>query len=405
MKSLRSLRTGLLVSAAVVTAAPAAAEVLLSFGIEQRLEAGRNIDLAVPEEGRTTASVTRLAFGLLSRTPLDVLEFNAVGALVVENGAGTDGTEGSFDRPEVGLRYTREVPNALFTIGALYRRDDIGAFDEDLTATDLGATRVDTSADVRLEIGRTEPLGLAFSAAFLQTAYEDTTDPERVDSDSARIGVDARLRFSELIEGRVGLAYEREVRADTPGVTFETAVASLGLTYLLPNGTITADFSRSSADDEGDRTSFVLGRTLVLPAATLSARIGATHGELGGTEVIGSFAWAQTLPNGSVDLRIERAISFDEGLLESTADTSASISWTQDINAVSSLGLSLSHEIADAPSERATLSQFAATYRYSLTEDWGLDSGVRYRVRHDTDGRSESPDLFIALSRGFEFRP
>jgi hypothetical protein len=403
MRSIGSLRAGVLVTAAVIGVSPSAAEVVLTFGVEQRLEAGRNVDLTVPEEGRSIASVTRLAFGAVSRTPLDVLEFSAAGALLVENAG--DGTEAGFDRPEMGLRYTREVPNALFTIGAQYQRDDIDAFDEDLAEADLGVTRADTRADVRLETGRTAPLGLAFSAEYLKTEYEDTTDPELVDTETARVGAAATLRFTEVLEGRVGLAFERETRADTPGVSFETGIASVGLTYLLANGSASADLSRSSDDEEGDRTTLVLGRTLVLPAATVTAQIGATNGEIGGTDVIGSLAWEQTLPSGSLDLLVERSVSFDEGAIESVTETRASITWGHDINAVSSLGLSLSHEIADAPSERSTLSQFAATYRYALTEDWGLDSGVRYRVRHNAEGRSESPDVFVALSRSFEFRP
>lgn len=403
MLSLGSSRAGVLVSVAVIGVSPAAAEVVLTFGIEQRLEAGRNIDLSVPEEGRSVASVTRLSFGAVSRTPLDVLEFSAAGALLVEHAG--DGTEVGFDRPEMGLRYTREVPNALFSIGAQYRRDDIDAFDEGLAETDFGVTRSDTSADVRLETGRTAPLGLAFNAEYLKTEYEDTTDPELVDTESARIGAEATLRFTEVLEGRVGLAFQRETRADTPGVSVETGVASVGLTYLLAHGSASADLSRSSDDEEGDRTSLVLGRTFVLPAATVTVQIGATDGEIGGTEVIGSLAWAQALPSGSLDLLVERSVSFDEDAIESVTETRASIAWGHDINALSTLGLSLSHEIADAPSERSTLSQFAATYRYALTEDWGLDSGVRYRVRHDAEGRSESPDVFIALSRSFEFRP
>ena len=78
-----------------------------------------------------------------------------------------DGTEVGFDRPEMGLRYTREVPNALFTIGAQYRRDDIDAFDEDLAETDFGVTRSDTSADVRLDLKSPKNLAPALGASSL----------------------------------------------------------------------------------------------------------------------------------------------------------------------------------------------------------------------------------------------
>ncbi|MBA3908683.1 MAG: hypothetical protein C0524_02120 [Rhodobacter sp.] len=381
------------------------AEVVLTFGLEQRLEVGSNVDLTVPEGGTTTASVTRLSFGAVSRTQLDTLEFSAASALVVENSDGTGGTEAELERPELSLRYTREVPNALFSVGAQYRRDDADAFDEDISDADLDGTRTDIGADLRIETGRTAPLGFAFTTSFTRTEYQDTTDPTLTDTDVLRVGLETRLRFSEVLLGRVGLGYEREEETDVVGPATETSTASLGMTYLLANGEATADLSFSSDDDEGDRSTFVVGRTLTLPAGLLSARLGVTDGDSSGTDVIGALFWSQELPRGALDLRLERAIGFDDDTDEAVKSTTVSVSFTQDVNAVSSLGLSLSHEISDAPSERIEVSEFGATYRYALTEDWGLDSGVTYRVRKDADGRSDSPGVFVALSRSFEFRP
>lgn len=389
----------------LMSAGPGAAEVVLTFGIEQRFQTGQNIDLSVPEGGRTTASVTRLSFGATTRTPIATLEFSASGALEVENDSDLDETTTEFGRPDYGLRYTREVPNALFSVGVQYLSDNLDTFDADLSDGDLSGTRTDTSADLRLETGRTAPLGFAVTTSYLKTEYEDTSDPDLVDTETATYGVETILRFSDVVESRIGLGYERETRADSPGEEFNTNTALVGVTYLLPNGTATADLTFLSGDEEGDRTSFVIGRTLVLPAASVSARLGLTNGDVGGTDVIGSVSWAQTLSRGAVDLLLERRISFDEDTVESVETTVFSLGYTQEINDLSSFGLSLSHEVADSPSEHFELSQVSAVYRYQLTENWGLDSGVRYRVRRGGEGQSNSPDIFLALSRSFEMRP
>ena len=76
-----------------------------------------------------------------------------------------------------------------------------------------------------------------------------------------------------------------------------------------------------------------------------------------------------------------------------------------DVNALSSIGLDVSYEVSDAPSERVEQAEFGATYNYSLTADWGLESGVRYIIRDDLDGRAKSPSVFVAISRDFDFLP
>lgn len=398
-------RSGALTAAAVLSVHAAAAEVVLTFGLEQRLESGRNVDLTVPEGGQSTTSVTRLSFSAVSRTPLDVLEFTASGALVLENSDDTDGFELQPTRPDFAIRYTREVPNALFSVGAQYRRDVIDAFDDGLDGGDLGGTRTDYGADLRLETGRTAPLGFAFTTSFLRTEYDDTTDPDLTDTDTLLVGAETVLRFSEVTLGRAGLGYEREQDRDLPGTASEALTASVGLTIAMPNGEATADLRLRSDDDEGGRTSFEIGRTVALPAASVSARLGVTKGDGSGTDVIGGLTWSQELPRGSVEVLLERTVGYDDDVDGTVTGTNFSVSLAHEINAFSSMGLAVFYGVSDEPTERIELFEVAATYRYALTEDWGLDSGVRYRERQDSDGRSESPFLFVALSRGFEFRP
>ena len=89
---------GAALMASTATAQDAEGGLRLVFGIEERLEYGRNLALAVPAEGSTSSAATTLSFGLYSSTPLDRLEFTASAALLVENAPDTDGTvtDGSY---------------------------------------------------------------------------------------------------------------------------------------------------------------------------------------------------------------------------------------------------------------------------------------------------------------------
>jgi hypothetical protein len=401
-------RGGFVLAAASLAACPVVAQeggVLLTFGIEQRLESGWNLGLAVPREGRTTASVTRLSFGLTSETALDRLEFSASTALVVEDSFDTSGTSVELGRPELILRYTREVPNAIFSIAAQFRRDDVDAFDVDLDEDDADGTRTDYGVELRFETGRTAPLGFAFTTAVERSEYDDTTDPDLIDTNTLRVGAETLLRFSEVATGRIGLGYEREDEDIVGGSVLETMSVSAGLDYALPNGLMTAALTMRRDDQDRERTDLVIGRSLELPAGALSGRLGVSFANPGGSDLIGALEWSQELPSGSVDVSLERTVDFDDATDDSATDTIFSVNLAQDINAVSSLGLEFSHEVSLSPTERIEQTEVAATYRYLLTEDWGLDSGVGYRVRTDADGRAESPNIFVALNRTFEIRP
>jgi hypothetical protein len=208
-----------------------------------------------------------------------------------------------------------------------------------------------------------------------------------------------------VFQASIRLGYEREEDTSPPLTLNEVRTAGLGLAYAMVNGAATADLDFRSDDEEGDRTTLVFGRALTLPAGSLSLRLGVTQGDIGGTDLVGGVTWAQELPRGGLEVVLERTVVYDDITFEPSIGTLLAVSFTQEINDLSSMGLTASHEVSDSPTERIELSQFAATYRYALTQDWNLDSGVRYRVRRDEDGRSDSPDVFVALSRSFEFRP
>ena len=126
------------VSAALLSSAALAQDggMRIIFGLENRLEISRNDRLSVPATGSNISNATRLSFGLISNREIDQLEFSASGALVAENGTDGPGTEFTFGQEAVNLTYHREVPAAVFDLGASYRNDDVDEFDDELADID-----------------------------------------------------------------------------------------------------------------------------------------------------------------------------------------------------------------------------------------------------------------------------
>lgn len=411
------------------------------FGLENRLEISRNTELSVPATGTDVLNETRLSFGLFSVTEIDRLEFNAAGALIAENPAG-GGTEFDFGRGAVDLAYHREVPAAVFDLGAFYREDDVDAFDDALSDVDETGTRTDYGANVALEVGRTSSIGFAVGAAYEATDYQDASDPELYDVEETRADAAVIFHASPTVTGRLGLRYTLREEEDPAITQTETVVSyagldysvserldisaevgysqtdteefgvttrttgpdlSLGLTYDMPVGTALARLRVTTDDEEGQRETLEFGRDLETPTNTISARLGVTHADAAGTDLIGRLTIDHRLPDGSLGLALERSVTFDDDELEVT--TRAAVAWFKNVNDVSSISLDITYELSDAPSERIEQVSFGAGYSRELTADWNVNGGVGYRIRNDSDGHAESPTLYVSLSRDFEFRP
>lgn len=408
------------------------------FGLENRLEISRNTELSVPATGTDVLNETRLSFGLVTETAIDRLEFNASGALIAENPA-DGGTEFDFGRGTSDLAYHREIPAAVFDLGAFYREDDVDAFDDALSDVDETGTRTDFGANVALEVGRTSSIGFAVGAAYEATDYQDASDPELYDTEETRADAAVIFHASPTVTGRLGLRYTLREEEDPATTQTETVVTyagfdygvserldvsaeigysqidteefgvttrttgpdlRLGLTYDMPVGTALALLRVTTDEDEGQRETLEFGRDLETPTNTISARLGVTHADAAGTDLIGRLAIDHRLPDGSLGLVLERSVAFDDEL---EVISRAAANWSKTVNDVSSISLDIAYELSDAPSERIEQVTFGAGYSRELTADWNLNGGIGYRIRNDGDGHAESPTLFVSLSRDFEF--
>ncbi len=430
--------------AALVPGASRAQEggLLLRFGIENRLEISRNSDLSVPAEGTEVANATLLSFGLSSETTIDRLTFDVTGGVIAQNT--DDGSEIDLGRTALTFGYHREVPAAVLDLAAEFRTDDADAFGDDLGDVGAVGTRSDLSLSARLETGRTSGVGLALGVAYDQTRYQDTIDPDLVDTTEWRGDVAAILHFSEVATGRVGLRYRHREEDDLGTTTTDATTvfagldyslsertdlsvelgyteteteeggvidrdtgpdASVRLSYDMPVGTAYALLGVTTDADEGQRQTFEIGRALEARRDTLSARLGVTHGDRTGTDLIGSLEWTRALPDGSIGVTAERRVSYDADADEGVTDSIFSLTWAKTLNDTTSVLFGATYENSDSASERIEQVSFDAGVNHRLTADWSLSGGMGYTVRHDADGRAESPRLFVALSRDFLFRP
>jgi hypothetical protein len=282
--------------------------------------------------------------------------------------------------------------------------DDVDRLAEDLADATAVGTQTEYGIALRFETGRTTPASFFAEAAYDVLEYEDTVDPDLIDTRTTTLAAGARLRFSEVTTGTFALGFTREDE-DGEDDTTNTPSATFGLDYALANGAASVFLTQSSEDGGEDRTTFGIGRSLDLPSGALSGRLGVTRSDRGETDLIGGIDWTQTFPDGEIVFALSRSSSYDSDVDETTVDTDVALDWRHDFNTVSSIAFDVSWELSDAPSERVEETEFGATYSHALTADWRLESSVRYRVRDDIEGLAESPSVFLALGRSFDMRP
>lgn len=454
-------RSGIL-SALFLPALPVMAQdaggVQIIVGVEQGVDAGRNIGLEVPGEGNSLATTTRLSFGISSETSIERLGLNLNGVYHIEDQAGE--TDAGFEDPALALRYTRDGANGSFDVSANYTRTQVntlrtitdfvtpdGVVEIPANFTDLTGTgeRTAYGADTTLILGRDSPLGFQFDLGTSGIIYSDPTDIGLTDIRRARVGAATSLQFSSKLTGNlsagyetvdedddtqterviqnidVGLTYLASPRAtidtsvgyvwnrtdETTGVTNDDNVTGrLALGYNMPNGMAGAVFDASRTDDGDSILSFRLSRSLGLPAGLLSASIGVTQPGDNDVALIGSLNWVQPLPTGRIAARVDRNVGIDADD-DIRLTTVVGADYGYDINPVSSLSLGLSYAVFDASAgaNRVEQASVTTTYSHVLTAYWDFNATAGYTVRDETNvGQATSPQISATIGRTFSTR-
>lgn len=427
----------------------------LTIDIDNRLETGRNLGLAIPSEGGATRASTGVELRLSSETPIQRFSLDTGLRYTVRRGADPDGS--GFSDPRLRFSFQRDGVDSLFSLSANVRRsqvdflrdlldfvdeDGILVLPEDFNDLTGVGRRLDYSAEARLELGReAAPAGISLVAAASGIDYTDAA-ANLNDTRRFRLGATGRLRLSPVATATLSLnhnrfrtddlaATDRRTNSLSTGISYEldpitTLGAGIGYSRIetrefgierrsegltgdlsfgrtLPDGDLSARLGVSRVE-AGQRVDVTVGRGFERPGARFSGSIGLTRGPGGDTDVIGALGWARELPNGTVSANLNRAVSVNADD-EERLTTTLRVGYTHAFSEISSVELRISYGFSDGGTAGDDLrrTDLGATYRHRLTRDWSLNGGITYRVRDESGvGRSNSPSVFLALGRQFE---
>lgn len=426
----------------------------MTFGLEQRLEAVRNEDLAVAgARGTDTLAVTRLSLGLVSDTPREGFELGLSSNLRFGDSANRRVRE--FDSPAFRLSYRRQGGDSDFVANARLRRtpvdflraldqflDEDGELDLPEDFDDLAGRghRSEYAIDGQLTLGRAAaPLGVTFDLGLLGVRYGGGAALNDFRRQSA--GASLRMRMSPLATATLGYSHSRRSDDDAVDSRRTTDTLRAGIGYdVSPRTTISGSLGYSRIDttgtgvprlreeglvgsfdigvqtprgetglrleaqrsEGGRRLSAALRQGLELPGGDLSGSFGVARLPGNRTGTIGTLSWQRSLADGTLFVSGSRgAVGDDDVRLRS--NVSAAFSRQLTLRSSMNLRADYTRSSASPLSNRLEAASLQASYSHQLTPDWSLNSGLTYRLRREQGvGRATSPGVFIGLGRQFE---
>lgn len=438
---------------AVVRAQDLPPGLLATFDISQRLEYSDNPDLDLDDEADSDIfGRTILGFGLESVTSIQSFRLN----LGTELEEFQDENDQSFDFTNSfgTLNYTRATRNASVGADLRYRETDVDGefFDEDFAQdgdiiTQDDGTRVSFGFTLRGTVGEDAPVGARFDWAYNEINFEDTDDPSLNDSqlndidgqidfrinprvtlsltagyndfetedpdgtdrETTRLGLATEFEVSPILTMNVGLSYEEIERTGGTEQTDNGISADVDLTRDLPNGTIGLRFaSEVFANEDGRRSFFSVSRDMDLPRGALGVTLGVTGSDVVGTDPLIEADYRYDLPAGQLTFGISQRVVVDDEDNEDI-NTTLRAAYDQQINRLSSFGFNVGlfdRNALDDDGDDGQRIEIGFSYRYDLTRDWGLVSGITYTtLSDDDDDDRDRTTLFVGVQRSFNWIP
>lgn len=384
----------------------------LSFtlGLNQRVEASSDADLATAGADRGVDGTTTLSFGAVTETRAE--------RLALDLGLGLRLSDGGVMRGDsrAALSYARTSADAELSLSADWARTDISflrdtsdfinadgvlVLPDDLDELTATGTRTTTDLAATLRWGDTAPLGYSLGLSHRVLRYDDTATASLTDSATSAVTGGLRLTLSPVATANLSL---RHSRTEEPGSPMTDSTTLSGdLTLDRPLGDLTARFSATRDAESDTFWAASVSRDLDLPGAGLSAMLGLAEDDTGTPQVTGRLALRYDLPEGRIDL--SAAHSLAAGSDQRT--TTLQASYAQALTPLSTLRLGFDYAHArdlDGPADLATGS-LTASYGMQLTPDWDLSLGARADLRDDAGDRSRGNTLFVTLDRSLTWRP
>lgn len=427
----------------------------LTLDLAQSLFVGDNLSNITAPTGTSSVLETDLTFGLKSETRVSSLALAIGGTFEVGYMADNGGNVSGFTDPTASLSYSRESKSAQFSLSGSYREREVGdtVITDEFTNEDLivdNGDRVDTRLAFGLKTGVGGPWGADVSGSFAQTTYTGTTSTSLNDTETlsfsgrvwmkpnrattisltasqsesekddaantvterTRIGVSAELDvsaatqitaslFSSVLKTTSGIGVARASVVDD-GLGF-----SFGVEHDLPNGGMTASYSRS-VERGGERDTIRFSRSFDLPSGSFSFNIGGTKDSGQDFDPLYGFSLVQAMKSSRFTASLSQAASTDtDG--DTSINSSLSVTYAHEITSLSSVeifGRVSDSNVLTGPDPDQNRTSIGVAYNHALTKDWDLRTGYNYR-KNTSGGATvlESNQLFATLSRSFNLRP
>lgn len=403
--------------------------------------AGTNLDL---DPGMSDSSVQlngMLGYDYDKRTRQTQLSFSAA----IRPQTDDNGDEGLY--PSAGLSLVHEAPRTKLTFRASYSRTRVS--DQSIGYDDTGSIVTYDSTGQRgvarvslgLEGGIDMPLGYGLSMSRSEIDYygaiaDDDYTANSTDSISGHIRADV----SAMTQLRLNLAhsyYSSESLAQTRRTTDR---ATLGLTQRIdslttisgslgrqrvetertsstttkngtvfgldlrrddPLGSYSLGFDRSVTEN-GTRDSVVVGRERESRLSNLSGTLGASQGDSGGTDWIGSLSYSFSLPRDELSASLSRAVRTDDDG-DDVVVTRLSGGIVHSLSDLNAIDFDVTASTLDYSDRDRLRLDTSLAYQHRLTQQVNLSAGVRFRLSQDSNkADAESQSLFLTLTRRFE---
>lgn len=401
---------------------------------------------------RGLSTTTDLGLSFQTRTRAQSLTFN-LGTQI--HGDFTDNGDDDFEARNVNgsLRYNRRGANSSLSFGIGYRETFLGdevitladdpffgiGFGNDVLIIDNG-TRTAQSANIRYRFGIEGPFGLTIAARHSDFDYQDTVDPDLIDSTVQSYDLTGEFRLSPVTSLRAlygnsvaededagqttrentyfglgaetqtasGLSIrgdvlfdESETRTNSPSSTLNDGVGiELEFSQPRPAGSIGALLT-SRIDESGRRTTATVNRSFEFPDGGLAFAVGVVDQEgADSLQVVGDIDYRKETRDGGFTANIGQSAGTSQGV--PVLSTSVELGYEQAINAASSwqaeIGYFATDDIVGVEDGNRTIATF--TYTRALTRDWNMNTGFE---RRKSDGGSANNSVFFNIEREVTF--
>jgi len=417
--------------------------------IASDLEFTDNFDLRQDSLGNALVSTTVFSYGIVRQTDVDSLDLSLQGSVRAVDLPVT-GSETSADNPLLVLGYRRDVDDSNISFDVRAQRADIAFFDplsdidEDGGFDDTFGDGTRTSLRASLGFGFNEdgPVSLTGFGSLSDISFTDTVDPDLQDRRNGQVGGQVGFRVSPTLRlttgGLIGLEQSEEdddldrttrratvgfdgridrrtsvtaslgySRVDTDRSTgddsTEGVVGELGFAFADRRGETRLDLL-SNLDENGQRYSVTVGRSIAWDNGSLDGNLGVSTSEDTDLRVIGNISYSLAGRRNQIGIGLSQSAGTDEDG-QNVLNTFGSVSYSHRLTQLSSVNLSLNGGLTRFEDSDATNSErinFTAQFSHDLTEDWSLNGGYRHRQRlTDNDGNAASNAVFFGVQRSF----